>query len=183
MKTVSWQRRRQHIGAIVGLLALAACAGGSSLRPLGAAGVSASQQTSPDAFQKNDGSQFVEFTPPCANGQSRLGPISVGADGNLWYVRYPSCIRRYFERGSVGVVNILTNTTTEYLLPERLAYPGPIAQNAGYIWIAGLNLNPGRVPRANARSIYRVDTSGNISTFGVPGGDMLVRQMTQGPDG
>lgn len=172
--------RPLRISVLAATLGLSACGTQSGQAPVDAP---QAHVLRPAAFQNNDGSDFVEFMIPCEHPEDGIGPMSVGPDGNLWYVRARSCDRKLDGRGSVGVVNVQTNAATEYVIPVRLATPVAIAQNGGYLWVADSALYHSQGRADDYRPLYRVDTSGNFEVGGPPGGDMLVSQMAQGPDG
>ncbi len=156
---------------VISTSALVSCGGARTFGP-GLGGTQAgSRYLSPNAWQQNNGAQFVEYPTQCS---VPLGQISQGTSGaSMWFTIPKGCNN---GPGAVGKVEILTGQVTEYALDTNSS-PLSIAENASYVWIADRSKT-----QTGSRLIYRLTEDGSVKSFALPKA-ILVTSMAAGSDG
>jgi len=163
------------------LLLVVACTG-TTAHPSARTSPSASTLASPSPSNVSSGG-IIEYRLPtpipngagCFGcGQSSLGGIAAGADGNLWFVDA--------GRGKVGRTT-LSGTITEFDLPAVVGGPyGITAGPDGNIWVTTNALGQGRQDW-----ILRMSADGAVSRFqagtGTGNSGTGPQDITSGPDG
>jgi streptogramin lyase len=151
---------------------LASCAGARGTWPAAAAPQVRTARVAPQAYQQNDGAQFVEYPADCS---APLGPVAEGADGaTIWFLAPKSC--KNGAPAQVGSVTVAGGNVSEYMLPKD-TMPTALAPNAGYVWVAV----KGKV-KGGAHTLYRYVAGGPSGSYALPD-DLSVTAMTTGPDG